>query len=67
MSRYTIAVTSWFFFCFVLTTVALPLLGWSNNNIDLSQTIVNLFLWGIVCFFVIYMEKRRLKKLNNKQ
>jgi hypothetical protein len=67
MSRYTIAVIIWFFFCFVLTTFVLPLLGWSNNTIDLSQILVNFFLWGIVCFFVIYMEKRRIKKQNKKQ
>jgi membrane protease YdiL (CAAX protease family) len=64
MSRYTIAVIAWFFFCFVLTTFILPFLGWSKNNIDLSQILLNFFLWGIVCFFVIYMEKRRLKKRN---
>ncbi|PZR23440.1 MAG: hypothetical protein DI539_03190 [Flavobacterium psychrophilum] len=62
MSRYTKAIIAWFFFCFVLTTFALPLLGWSDNSIDVSQIFINLFLWGIVCFFVIYMEKRRIKK-----
>jgi hypothetical protein len=66
MTRYMRIMIGWFLFCFVLTTFALPLLGWSNNNIDLSQILLNFFLWGIVCFFVIYIEKRRLKKLNKK-
>lgn len=67
MTRYMRIMVGWFFFCFVLTTFILPLLGWSNNNIDLSQILLNFFLWGILCFFVIYMEKRRRKKLNKKQ
>lgn len=66
MTRYMRIMIGWFFFCFVLTTFILPLLGWSNNSIDLSQILLNFFLWGILCFFVIYMEKRRLKKQNKK-
>jgi len=66
MTRYMRIMIGWFFFCFVLTTFILPLMGWSNNSINLSQILVNFFLWGILCFFVIYMEKRRLKKQNKK-
>lgn len=61
------AMIVWFFLCFLATTFVLPLVGWSKNNIDLPQILVNFVLWGLVCLVVIYLEKRRIKKLNKQQ
>ena len=67
MTQYMRAMIVWFSLCFVATTFVLPLVGWSNNKIDLSQILVNFILWGLVCYIIILLEKRRLKKLNKEQ
>lgn len=67
MTRYIKAMAIWFFICFLATTFVLPLAGWSKNKIDLSQILINLLLWGLICYVVIYVEKRRIKRLNKQQ
>lgn len=57
----------WTSVMYALTTFIFPLIGISDNKIDLAQILFNLGLWVIIGFGLYFYEKSKFKKLQARK